>query len=182
MNVRRIPRVLALLLLALAALIAAVGWVQRDLDARRRALSLTAERDLARLELRSLHNELAAEHLLAEHARNSDTPFHRLVFLRSADAAAPCAIVAWNAAGRSAFFAADFLGPLPDGESYVLLARFGTSTRVCLAISSAKLSPHLRTAFPWPVDAPDATPVFSLVRRSDAGTDTDRAFLVETQP
>lgn len=172
MTLRPLPRLLVVLLLAFAALIVAVGWVRRDFALRRDLAEVTMDRDLTRLELRSLKNELAAERLLARHAQANRFAAPSVIFLHAVSPAATAvhAAVLRDRNGAEALLVADALPPLAPGESYVLIARSGTEVHDCATLAAAG-GGEIRAVFPWPGAVDTPPPQFSLVRRSAQGGD-----------
>lgn len=181
MTPRPLLRLLVVLLLAFTALIVAVGWVRHDFSLRRDLATATIDRDLTRLELRRLNNELAAGRLLARHAQASRFAATRVIFLSAISPAATGAhaVVLRDRNGAEALCVADALPPLAPGATYVLIARFGAATHDCATLA-ADAGGDVRARFSWPGAANAPALQFSVVRRT--ARDGDLPFLSASAP
>lgn len=164
----------AALLLAMLA-----WWSARELAARNQLAAVTTERDLARLETRSLRNELAAERLLSAHERAraeafADTDAQWLSPVSDA-APAACGVVLMHPLARDGLFLSAGLPVLASGESYALFVQtldraaetYGTRLATANTLPADR---RVRLTFTLPANLTGDTFRFTLVRRSSDGT------------
>lgn len=173
-------------LLVLFAFAVVVLW-QHSLATRHALADAATERDLARLETRGLRNELAAEHLLAHHERETARRFADLAScwltpLPDAPAAARALVLARQGT-RDALLLADGLPALAAGESYALLVRPNSSPASSpspVALPPPDARGMLRATFTLPAEnsETDTPPAFTLVRHTAAGD----VALLTTEP